>query len=154
VVVRAQFPGANPRVIAETVAAPLEEQISGIENLLYFESQSTADGAMNLTVTSASAPIPKWPRRRCRTASPRAAAPARYRAPDRRHHRQAGANLTMVVHLLSPDNSHARVLRNYGQLQVRDELLRIDGMAACCCSAPATTRCGSGSIRSSWRRAR
>src|SRR5687768_14473688 len=51
VVVRAQFPGANPRVISETVAAPLEEQINGIENLLYFESQATADGQMTLTVT-------------------------------------------------------------------------------------------------------
>ena len=51
VVVRAQFPGANPRVISETVAMPLEEQINGIENLLYYESQATADGAMTLTVT-------------------------------------------------------------------------------------------------------
>jgi multidrug efflux pump len=51
VVVRAQYPGANPRVISETVATPLEEQINGIENLLYFESQATADGQMSLTVT-------------------------------------------------------------------------------------------------------
>jgi len=50
-IARAQFPGANPRVIADTVATPLEEQISGIERLLYFESQATADGAMSLTVT-------------------------------------------------------------------------------------------------------
>ncbi|TAG79863.1 MAG: hypothetical protein EAZ21_09410, partial [Betaproteobacteria bacterium] len=52
IVVRAQFPGANPRVISETVATPLEEQINGIENLLYFDSQGTADGAMTLTLSS------------------------------------------------------------------------------------------------------
>ena len=51
IVVRAQFPGANPRVISETVATPLEEQIHGVANLLYFDSQATADGGMTLTVT-------------------------------------------------------------------------------------------------------
>src|SRR6202007_2589549 len=51
VVVRAQYPGANPRVIAETVATPLEEQINGLENVLYFESQATGDGGLTLTVT-------------------------------------------------------------------------------------------------------
>src|SRR5213596_1887569 len=51
VVVRAQYPGANPKVIAETVAAPLEEQINGAENMLYMSSQSTSDGSLALTVT-------------------------------------------------------------------------------------------------------
>src|SRR5258705_11142918 len=51
VVVRAQFPGANPRVISETVATPLEEQINGLEGMLYYNSQATADGVMTLTVT-------------------------------------------------------------------------------------------------------
>ena len=51
VVVRAAYPGANPKVIAETVAAPLEQQINGVEGMLYMSSQSTADGAMTLTVT-------------------------------------------------------------------------------------------------------
>lgn len=51
VVVRAQYPGANPKVIAETVAAPLEEQINGTENMLYMSSQSTSDGSLALTVT-------------------------------------------------------------------------------------------------------
>ena len=56
VVVRAQYPGANPRVISETVATPLEEQINGLENVLYFESQATGDGGMTLTVTFKSLP--------------------------------------------------------------------------------------------------
>src|SRR5215212_4616789 len=51
VVVRAQYPGANPKVIAESVATPLEEQINGVEDLLYFSSQATTDGSLTLTVT-------------------------------------------------------------------------------------------------------
>ena len=49
VVVRAQFPGANPRVISEAVAIPLEEQVNGIENMLYYASQATADGGLTLS---------------------------------------------------------------------------------------------------------
>src|SRR5262245_9834898 len=51
VVVRATYPGANPKVIAETVATPIEEQINGVEGMLYMSSQATADGVMTLTVT-------------------------------------------------------------------------------------------------------
>ena len=132
VVVRAQFPGANPRVIADTVANPLEEQISGIDNLLYFESQSTADGAMSLAVTFRIGTDPEV----AETAVQNRINRALPRLPD--IVRQIGVttekqapNLTMVVHLLSPDNSRdALYLRNDGQLQVRDELLRIKGMGS------------------------
>src|SRR6478736_10308863 len=51
VVVRAVYPGANPRVLAEAVATPLEEQINGVENMLYMSSQGTTDGVLTLTVT-------------------------------------------------------------------------------------------------------
>src|SRR3978361_743564 len=51
VVVRATYPGANPKVIAETVATPIEEQINGVEGMLYMGSQATTDGRMTLTVT-------------------------------------------------------------------------------------------------------
>ena len=130
VVVRAQFPGANPRVISETVATPLEEQINGIDNLLYFESQATADGGMSLTVTFKIGTDPEA----AETAVQNRVNRALPRLPD--IVRQIGVttekqspNLTMVVHLVSPDNSRdALYLRNYGQLQVRDELLRIPGM--------------------------
>ncbi|MDB5932791.1 MAG: transporter, hydrophobe/amphiphile efflux family protein, partial [Massilia sp.] len=132
VVVRAQFPGANPRVISETVATPLEEQINGIDHLLYFESQATADGAMTLTVTFRIGTNPEV----AETAVQNRISRALPRLPE--IVRQIGVttekqapNLTMVVHLLSPDNSHdALYLRNYGQLQVRDELQRIPGMGS------------------------
>ena len=132
VVVRAQFPGANPRVISETVATPLEEQINGVENLLYFNSQATADGSMTLTVTFRIGTDPEV----AETAVQNRINRALPRLPD--IVRQIGVtteksspNLTMVVHLVSPDNSHdALYLRNYGSLNVRDELLRIPGMGS------------------------
>jgi len=132
VVVRAQYPGANPRVISETVATPLEEQINGLENVLYFESQATADGGMTLTVTFKIGTHPEA----AETAVQNRVNRALPRLPD--IVRQIGvttekqaSNLTMVVHMVSPDNSHdALYLRNYGQLNVRDELLRIPGMGS------------------------
>src|SRR5258706_3638153 len=51
IVVKALFPGANPNTIADTVATPLEEQISGVENMLYMSSQAASDGTLTLTVT-------------------------------------------------------------------------------------------------------
>jgi multidrug efflux pump len=132
IVVRAQFPGANPRVISETVATPLEEQIAGIENLLYYESQATADGAMALTITfkvgTDVAAAETAVQNRVNRALPRL--PDIVRQIGVVTEKQA-SNLTMVVHLLSTDDKYdALYLRNYGQLQVRDELLRIPGMGA------------------------
>jgi multidrug efflux pump len=63
IVVRAIYPGANPRVLSEAVATPLEEQINGVENMLYMSSQATSDGVL----TSGSAPTSTWRRCRCRT---------------------------------------------------------------------------------------
>jgi multidrug efflux pump len=130
IVVRAQFPGANPRVIAETVASPLEEQINGIENMLYLSSQATSDGVMTLTVTFKIGTDPDV----AETAVQNRINRALPRLPD--IVRQIGLtteksapNLTMVVHLVSPDNRYdALYLRNYALLNVRDALLRIPGM--------------------------
>ncbi|MGL4232124.1 MAG: efflux RND transporter permease subunit [Casimicrobium sp.] len=129
IVVRAQFPGANPRVISETVATPLEEQINGIENLLYFDSQATADGGMTLTVTFKIGTNPEAAetavQNRINRALPRLPEIVRQIGVTTE---KSSPNLTMVVHLVSPDNSRdALYLRNYGQLNIRDELLRIRG---------------------------
>ncbi len=132
IVVRAQFPGANPRVISETVATPLEEQINGVENLLYFDSQATADGSMTLTVTFKIGTNPEVAetavQNRINRALPRLPETVRQIGVTTE---KSSPNLTMVVHLVSPDNSRdALYLRNYGQLNVRDELLRIPGMGS------------------------
>src|SRR5262245_12404276 len=132
VVVRAQFPGANPRVISETVAMPLEEQINGLDNLLYYDSQATADGVMTLTVTFRIGTKPE----EAETAVQNRINRALPRLPE--IVRQIGVttekqspNLTMVVHMVSPDDSRdALYLRNYAHQQVRDELLRIRGMGS------------------------
>ncbi|MCU0941805.1 MAG: multidrug efflux RND transporter permease subunit [Hydrogenophaga sp.] len=132
IVVRAQYPGANPRVISETVATPLEEQISGIENLLYFDSQATADGGMTLTVTFKIGTSPEAAetavQNRINRALPRLPETVRQIGVTTE---KSSPNLTMVVHLVSPDNSRdALYLRNYGQMNVRDDLLRIQGMGS------------------------
>jgi multidrug efflux pump len=130
VIVNAQYPGANPKVIAETVAAPLEEQINGVENMIYMSSQNTSDGALKLTVTFKIGTNIKQAETEVQNRVQRALP----RLPD--EVRQIGVttvrtspNLTMVVHLVSPDNSHDELyLRNYAVLNVKDQLARLSGM--------------------------
>ena len=132
VVVRAQFPGANARVIAETVSTPLEEQLNGIDGLLYMNSLATADGAMTLTLSFKIGTDPEA----AETAVQNRVTRATPRLPE--IVRQIGItteksspNLTMVVHMVSPDNRYdALYLRNYAVLNVRDALYRIPGMGS------------------------
>ncbi|WP_418116616.1 efflux RND transporter permease subunit [Variovorax sp. 350MFTsu5.1] len=130
VVVRAQYPGANPKVIAETVATPLEEQINGVEGMLYMGSQATTDGVLTLTVTFRLGTDPdkaqQLVQNRVSQAEPRLPEEVRRlgittvkSAPD----------LTMVVHLVSPNNRYdINYLRNYAVLNVKDPLARIEGV--------------------------
>ncbi len=130
VVVRAQYPGANPKVIAETVATPLEEQINGVEDMLYMSSQATADGVMTLTVTFALGTDPdkaqQLVQNRVSQAEPRL--PAEVRALGVTTVKSS-PDLMMVIHLSSPDNRYdITYLRNYAVLNVKDRLARIDGV--------------------------
>jgi multidrug efflux pump len=130
VVVRAQFPGANARVIAETVATPLEEQINGVEGMLYMGSQASADGSMTLSVSFKIGTDPERAatevQNRVNRALPRLPEVVRQIGVTTE---KSSPNLTMVVHLVSPDNRYdALYLRNYASLNVRDALLRIPGM--------------------------
>jgi len=130
VVVRAMYPGANPKVIAETVAAPLEEQINGVENMLYMSSQATSDGALALTVTFKIGTNVEQAESQVQNRVQRALP----RLPE--EVRQIGVttvksspNLTMVVHLSSPNGRYDDVyLRNYAVLNIKDQLSRIPGM--------------------------
>jgi multidrug efflux pump len=130
VVVRAQYPGANPKVIAETVAAPLEEQINGVENMLYMDSKATSDGSLALTVTFKIGTNAEQAETQVQNRVQRAIP----RLPE--EVRQIGVttvksspNLTMVAHLVSPNGRYDDVyLRNYAVLNVKDQLARIPGM--------------------------
>ena len=130
VVVRAQYPGANPKIIAETVAAPLEEQINGVENMLYMSSQNTSDGALALTVTFKIGTNPELAETQVQNRVQRALP----RLPE--EVRQIGVttlksspNLTMVVHLQSPNGRYDDLyLRNYAVLNIKDQLARLPGM--------------------------
>ncbi len=130
IVVSASYPGASAETIADTVAAPLEEQINGVENMLYMSSQSTGDGSLALTVTFAlgtdldiaqvlvqnrvavaEAQLPEEVRRLGVTVAKN--------SPD----------MLMVIHLTSPDGTRDQLyLSNYATLQVRDVLARLDGV--------------------------
>ncbi|MEI9999846.1 MAG: efflux RND transporter permease subunit, partial [Verrucomicrobiota bacterium] len=128
--VTAQFPGANPKVISETVATPLEEQIAGTEGMLYMYSQASSDGILTLTVTFQLGTDPNLDQElvqnRVNQALPRLPQVTQQigvvtvkSSPD----------LTMVVHLLSPDNRYDMLyLRNYAVLNVKDQLAKIQGV--------------------------
>src|SRR5258705_9846819 len=130
VVVRAQYPGANPKVIAETVAAPIEEQINGVEGMLYMSSQATTDGLMTLTVVFKLGTDPdkatQLVQNRVAQAEPRLPEDVRRLGVTTV---KSSPDLTMVVHLLSPNDRYDMTyLRNYALLNVKDRLARIDGV--------------------------
>jgi gold/copper resistance efflux pump len=130
VVVRAAYPGANPKVIAETVATPLEQEINGVEGMLYMGSQASGNGAFTLTVTfepgtdvdmaqvqvqnRVSRAVPRLPQE-----AQRIGITTQKVSPD----------ILMVVHLLSPEDRYDPLyLSNFAALRIRDELARIPGV--------------------------
>ncbi len=130
VIVRAQYPGANPKVIAETVATPIEEAVNGVENMLYMSSQATSDGLMTLTVTFKLGTDPdkaqQLVQNRVSQAEPRLPEEVRRLGVTTV---KSSTDLAIVVHLLSPNGRYDMTyLRNYGVINVKDRLARIDGV--------------------------
>jgi multidrug efflux pump len=130
VVVYASYPGANPKVIADTVAAPLEEQINGVEGMLYMQSQASSDGNMALTVTFRLGIDPdkaqQLVQNRVSQALPRLPPDVQLLGVTTI---KSSPTLTLVVHLISPDARYDQTyLRNYALINVKERLERLNGI--------------------------
>jgi hydrophobe/amphiphile efflux-1 (HAE1) family protein len=129
--VTTQYPGASAQTVADTVAAPIEQEINGVDGMIYMASQSTSDGFLSITVTfevgtdidraqvlvqnRVSVALPRLP-----SEVQRNGLIVRKRSPD----------LLLAIHLISPDNTYDQVyISNYGLLNVRDRLMRLYGVA-------------------------
>ena len=132
IVVRASYPGADAETVAATVATPMEQEINGVENMLYMSSYSTSDGAMSLTITfelgtdldDAQVQV----QNRVSIAEPRLPEEVRRLGITTE---KSSPDLMMVVHMLSPDESYDQLyVSNYARSRVRDILLRLDGVGS------------------------
>ena len=129
VVVTAQYPGANPEVIAETVSSPLEQEITGVEDMIYMNSMAQQDGTLQLSVVFRQGTDVD----RAQVEVQNRVSQALPRLPEEVRNygvttRKSSPDLTMVVHLFSPDQRYDGLyLRNYALLHVRDALARLPG---------------------------
>jgi len=128
--VRAMYPGANPKTIAETVAAPLEQEINGMNGMRYMSSQATSDGRMTLTVTFAQGIDPEMAQVEVQNRVSRAVP----RLPVEVQRigvvtQKTSPDMLMVIHLTSPDDRYDLVhVHNYATLQLKDELAKLEGV--------------------------
>ncbi|MEQ1530914.1 MAG: efflux RND transporter permease subunit, partial [Methylococcales bacterium] len=130
VVVSAAYPGANAKVVAETVATPIEQEVNGVEDMLYMSSQSTNSGNLALTITFK----PGTNLDKAQVLVQNRVALAEPRLPEevRRQGisvKKRSPDLSLVVNLISPDKRYDSVyLSNYALLQIRDTLARVPGV--------------------------
>jgi multidrug efflux pump len=130
VVVRANYPGANPKVIADTVAGPLEQAITGVEDMLYQFSQATSDGVMTLTVTfKLGTDVDKAQQlvqNRVAQATPKLPSDVQRLGVTVN---KSTPDITMAVFIISPDGRYDQTyLSNFSTLHIKDELAKIDGV--------------------------
>ena len=130
VIVKASYPGASPQVIADTVATPIEQEVNGVEDLLYMSSQSTSDGAMTLTLTfKLGTDLDKAQvlvQNRVSVAQPRLPEEVRRVGVTTL---KSSPDLLLVVHMISPDDTFDQLyISNYTILQVRERLKRLEGV--------------------------
>jgi multidrug efflux pump subunit AcrB len=130
--VSGQYPGASADVVASTVVAPIEEQINGVENMLYVSSNSTADGRFSIQVTfdlGTNLDIAQVQvQNRVSTATPRLPADVRNIGVTVS---KSSPDLMMVVHLYSPDRSRDTLfISNFATLEIKDPLTRINGVGS------------------------
>ncbi len=130
VVVRANYPGASPEVIADAVATPIEQEVNGVEDMLYMSSQCTSDGAMALTITfklgtdlnQAQVLV----QNRVAVALPRLPEEVRRLGVTTI---KSSPDLLLVIHLTSPSGQYNQLyVGNYGFIQLRDTLARVEGV--------------------------
>jgi hydrophobe/amphiphile efflux-1 (HAE1) family protein len=130
IVVRTAYPGASPEVIAESVATPLEQEINGVEEMLYMSSQCTTDGVMTLTITfKLGTDLDKAQvlvQNRVAIAEPRLPEDVRRLGITTI---KSSPDLLMVIHMLSPEDRYDQLyIGNYALIQVRDSLARVEGV--------------------------
>lgn len=149
IVIRTSYPGADPQTIADSVSNPIEQQVNGVEDMLYMSSYSSADGNMALTVTfklgtdldkaqvlvqnRVAVALPRLPQEVQRLGVTTA---------------KSSPDLMMVIHILSPSGRYDQLYAsNYARNRIRDVLVRLEGLATCRFSGSGNILCASGSTR-------
>nr|WP_276513785.1 multidrug efflux RND transporter permease subunit [Bradyrhizobium elkanii] len=130
VVVTTQYPGASAQTVSDTVAAPIEQEINGVEDMLYLYSQATSNGQLTITATfKLGTDLDKAQvlvQNRVAIAQPRLPEEVQRNGVTTRKN---SPDILMVVFMLSPDDTFDQLyISNYALLQVRDQLLRLDGV--------------------------